>query len=72
MKQLIQSGLFSFFRETTSKNISTTEWEQAYESFADTVFEANARSNNRATYHNSLCYARAELAGLQGWDGLKK
>jgi hypothetical protein len=72
MKQLVQTKLLSLFKESTQRKVPNSEWEKAYEAFADTVFEANARSNNRTTYHNSLCYVRAELAGLQGWDGLKK
>lgn len=72
MKQLVQTKLFSMFKESTKRKIPDSEWEKAYEAFADTVFEANAKSSNHVAYHHSLCYARAELAGLQGWDGLQK
>jgi hypothetical protein len=71
MQQLIKTKLFSLIKESTKRSIPVSEWEKVYESFADILFAASTKSE-RGVLHNSLCYAKAELAFWQSHDNLKK
>jgi hypothetical protein len=72
MKQFVQTKLFSLIEKSTMENVPVSEWEKSYEEFANAIFAVKTSSSNRMKFHNSLCYAQAELAYLQGRKNLKK
>ena len=71
MQQLIKTRLFSLIKESTEKSVPCSEWEQSYEAFASVLFAATAKFE-RTVLHNSLCYAKAELAFYESFGSLKK
>ena len=71
MQQLVRTRLFSFIKESTQRNVSVSEWEQSYESFARALFTASAKLEG-VVLHNVLCYAKTELAFCKSQNSLKK
>jgi len=63
-QQFVKTRFFDLIKESIEKSIPVSEWEKAYESFADTLFAASAKLE-RAVFRNSLHYAKAELLFLQ-------
>ncbi|MDR1370972.1 MAG: hypothetical protein LBJ72_12755 [Dysgonamonadaceae bacterium] len=72
MKQFITTKLFSLLEKLPENNVSVSEWKQSYESFANEIFTANAKSSNYIDLLHSLSYTRAELVFLQEQKQVKK
>jgi hypothetical protein len=60
MRKFIDTQLITLLRKSAEQSVSDLEWEQAYDEFASLVFATSIASVTIA-YHNSLCYAKAEL-----------
>ncbi|GHT39139.1 hypothetical protein FACS189437_01670 [Bacteroidia bacterium] len=71
MQQFVETKLVSLIKESTQRNVSEEEWEQSYDAFASALFAAKAKME-RLAFHNSLCYAKAELVFWRSQSGLKK
>jgi hypothetical protein len=68
MKQFLETKLFLTLQDASQKGIDTDAktLENSYDEFVMRLFSEGAASTNRAAYHNTLVYTRAELAGLAG------
>ena len=71
MNQFIKTGLMNLFRESTTREVSISEWEQSYVAFASELFAVSAKSE-RIVLYNSLCFVKAELVFWQTQLGLGK
>jgi hypothetical protein len=71
MLQLVETKLMTLIKESTSKKLSISELESAYESFASTLFAASGMKD-KVLLHNSLRFVRAEFASLQSQIGVSK
>ena len=71
MLLLVKTRLFSMIKESVERCVSVSEWEKSYESFAHTLFSESEKSE-RIALHNSLCYAKAELAFCESLNIHKK
>ena len=71
MNQFINTRLFNLFKESTTREVSITEWELSYVAFAGELFAVSAKSE-RIVLHNSLCFVKAKLAFWQTQLGLGK
>jgi hypothetical protein len=68
MREFIDLQLILLIKESTKRSVSTGEWEQAYDEFASRVLAAKVVSE-KMTYHNALCYVKAELGFWQEKSG---
>jgi hypothetical protein len=65
MKRFTQTEFILLVKESSKRNIHLSVLESACDEFADSLFTESVGTSDRISFHQSLCYASAELTGLR-------